>query len=260
MLPEPLRRITETPTFQMPRINSIIFGFGHRARSGKDTAVAEIVKQRGTKAVAHLPLEERIALGRSTGTIPGMYDVRAYSFARALKEEVTASALGAGGMKNLFNPEMEYYREDGAFVKLPEWVQYEEDAPMDDPLCPLGKQRTLLQWWGTEYRRSVNTDYWVQRLALIISKENPEIALISDMRFPNEKAFVETYGDSIRVDRPNLPPLSGAAGVHPSELALANVPDYEWSLILKNDSTLEDFQKKVVRVFDNLMESRRVAK
>ena len=28
-------------------IDSVIFGFGYRARSGKDTAVAEIIKQRG---------------------------------------------------------------------------------------------------------------------------------------------------------------------------------------------------------------------
>ena len=123
---------------------------------------------------------------------------------------------------------------------------------MDDPLCPLGKQRLLLQWWGTEFRRNVNPNYWVQRLAEIIAKEQPQFALISDLRFPNEKAFVEKYGFSIRVDRGSHVPLSGAAASHASELALADVPDWDWSAILKNDSTLEEFKTKAVKLFDTL--------
>jgi hypothetical protein len=238
MLPEPLRPKAKVE----PEIKSLILGFGHRARSGKDTAVATIVERRGSQYPGHLSSDYK----------GPFYDARAYSFARALKEEVTAAALNAGGMDRLCNPEMEFYQENGNFIKLPEWVVFEPDAPMDDPLCPLGKQRTLLQWWGTEFRRNVNPNYWVDRLAEIISKEQPQVALISDMRFPNEKEFVEKHGYSIRVDRNNLPSLSGSAGVHASELALADVPDWDWGAILKNYSTLEEFKAKAVKLFDSL--------
>lgn len=228
MLPDPIRRIIEKPAKPEPDIKSVIFGFGHRARSGKDTAVAAIVEQR---------LKEPYA------------DIRPYSFARALKEEVTAAALNCGGMDALWNPEMEFYQENGNFIKLPPWVTFDPQAPMDDPLCPLGKQRTLLQWWGTEFRRNVNPNYWVGKLGDIIAKEKPEYALISDMRFPNEKAFVEKYGHAIRVDRPGLEPLQVA---HISESALADVPDWNWDAILKNDGTLEEFKSKAVKLFDLL--------
>jgi hypothetical protein len=217
------------PTKNTPEVKAYVIGFGHRARSGKDTAAAFIVQERGEE-----------------------YGVKSYSFARALKEEVTAAALNAGGMRNLWNPSMWFYQENGNLIQLPDWVVFEEDAPVDD-LCPLGKQRTLLQWWGTEFRRSVNTNYWVDRLAETIAKENPRVALITDMRFPNEMDFVKQCGgDMVRVDRPSLPPLNGAAGAHPSELALANVPDWEWTAILKNDGTLEEFKVKTLKLFDTL--------
>jgi hypothetical protein len=225
-LPGPLR--PKKP--EEPVIQSIIFGFGHRARSGKDTAVAEIMKQCKPR-----------------------YDVRRYAFADELKREVTQAALSAGGMLNLWNRPTYFLQENESLIELPSWVCYEQNADMTDPLCPLGKQRTLLQWWGTEFRRNVNPNYWVTRLAKRIAEEKPEIALIADMRFQNEKAFVEKYGQSVRVDRADLPSLRGAAGVHPSELALADVPDWDWGLVLKNNSTLEDFLKKSVEAFDELM-------
>jgi hypothetical protein len=228
-LPKPIQNLMCPPPKPEPKIESVILGFGHRARSGKDTAVAEIVKQKSSQ-----------------------YDVRAYSFAMALKQEVNQSAEAAGGMARLFDP-MEFIQENGNAVVLPNWVVYDENAPMDDLLCPLGKQRLLLQWWGTEFRRAVNPDYWVGRLASIIEKERPQVALISDMRFPNEKEFVEKYGQSVRVDRADLPLLRGSAGVHPSELALADVPDWDWGIILKNNGTLEEFKQKSVEAFDELM-------
>ncbi len=50
-------------------IDSVIFGLGHRARHGKDSVAAEIVKQRSSQ-----------------------YDVRVYSFAAELKDEVNQAA------------------------------------------------------------------------------------------------------------------------------------------------------------------------
>ena len=77
-------------------IDSVIIGFGFRARSGKDTAVAEIIKQRGL-----LPETSTYNIFKNHQE---RYDIRRYAFADALKREVNAEAVKAGGMENLFRP------------------------------------------------------------------------------------------------------------------------------------------------------------
>jgi hypothetical protein len=117
---------------------------------------------------------------------------------------------------------------------------------MNDPMCPLGKQRSLLQFWGAEYRRAETPDYWVRKLANTIELEKPQIALISDLRFENEMQFVLQYGEAIRVDRDSLPPAT-----HISETALEDSTG--WSLILENNGSLEDFKVGAVVAFDELL-------
>jgi hypothetical protein len=230
-------------------VTDLIIGFGHRSRSGKDTAAAAIIEQRGLRPRC---LEPWDGISSRTGTV-GDYDIRRYGFGDELKREVTQAAISAGGMENLFGT-WEFYRADGAFVELPQWVLegYETNPDMSDPLCPLGKQRTLLQWWGTEYRRSVNQNYWVDKALKRIKEENPQIALITDVRFPNEFQCIKDLGEVVRIDRPSLPPLTKDA--HISERALADVPDEEWSRVIVNDGTLEEFNQKAVEAFDLFME------
>ena len=208
-------------------IDSVVLGFGFRARSGKDTAVAEIIKRRGLLTASSDPTGWDYEGER--------YDIRRYAFADALKREVNAAAIKAGGMKELI-----------ASGDFPAWVQYDPSAPMDDPLCPLGKQRPLLQFWGAEFRRAQDSDYWVRKLAQTIELEKPALALISDLRFPNEMQFVLEYGEAVRVDRDSLPPAT-----HISETALEDSTD--WSLVLENNGSLEDFLVGSVVAFDELL-------
>lgn len=209
-------------------IDSVVFAFGFRARSGKDTAVAEIIKQRGL--IKYLGIF-------SAPENQERYDIRRYAFADALKREVNAAAIKAGGMRELFS---------SLPFDAPEWVKYDPEAPMDDPMCPLGKQRPLLQFWGAEYRRAQSPDYWVRKLANTIELEKPQVALLSDLRFENEMQFALQYGEAVRVDRDSLPPAT-----HISETALEDSTD--WSLILENNGSLEDFKVGAVVAFDELM-------
>ncbi len=62
-----------------PVIHSIVIGFGHRQRHGKDAAAAAIIER----------CKE--------------YSIRRYAFADELKQEITKNALEAGGMHNLFD-------------------------------------------------------------------------------------------------------------------------------------------------------------
>jgi len=199
-----------------------VIGLGYRAGSGKDTAAAEIIAQR-------------------------RYDIRRYAFADALKREVNAEAIRAGGMLNLLTlASRRFVLCDGYYKDFPDWVVYDPYAPMDDPMCPLGKQRTLLQWWGAEYRRAQDPNYWVKRLAESIAKDNPKVALITDLRFPNEMQFVrEQDGYTVRVDRPDLPPAT-----HISETALEDSTD--WDYILDNSSSLEQLKEGSLALFDDI--------
>jgi hypothetical protein len=170
-----------------------------------------------------------------------------------LKQEVNQAALACGGMRKLFSQPQEYVQENGNFLSLPEHVVFDENAPMDDPECYLGKQRLFLQWYGQEFRRACNPQYWINKVAEKIAEDKPEIALIPDVRYPNEVSFVRNFGEVIKVNRPDLPPLQGAAGVHASELALANFND--WDDVIENDGTLEQLREKALFSFDMLLSS-----
>ena len=215
-------------------INSVVFAFGHRARSGKDTAANEIIKQRGLTTVDAV-------LDKTTER----YDIRKYGFADALKIEVTNLARKAGGMEKLFAPDY-CFPKKSYVVTLPEWVKYDPNPDMSDPLCPLGKQRALLQWYGSDYRRTDDDLYWIRQLEQTIELEKPQIAILSDLRFPNEMEWTLQYGEAVRVDRAGLPPST-----HLSETALEDSTD--WSIILENSGSLEDFKIGSVVVFDELL-------
>lgn len=222
-------------------IDSVVFGFGYRARSGKDTAVAEIIKQRGLTYSVD-------GLGLTLNTVD-RYDIRKYSFADALRKEVDGALARAGGAFSLLvaNRPTHFVQANENLIELPEWVVLDENPEFNEQY-PLGKQRPLLQWWGTEYRRSIDTDYWVRQLAQRIELEKPQIALITDMRFPNEMAFVKQYGETVLVQRDGLPPST-----HASETALADTSPEDWSIILENNGTLEEFKEGAVTAFDELM-------
>jgi hypothetical protein len=218
-----------------------IIGFGYRARSGKDTAAAEIIAKRGS-CNPYSATTNCLFCGGAH------YDIRRYAFADALKREVNQAAVEAGGMEMLFKPNY-CFPQQGYVVTLPEWVKYDPNPDMTDSMCHLGKQRLLLQWWGTEYRRAVQKDYWVNRLAEQINNDDPQVALITDVRFSNETQYVlANKGFTVRVDRPDLPPA-----IHQSETALEDATD--WSYVLDNSGSLEQLREGAVALFDDAMVS-----
>jgi len=170
---------------------TLLIAMGHKSRNGKDTACDYLMEKYGTK-----------------------YQFRKFSFAEALKREVAA----LGDLRAFC----------AAFG-----VPYDENPPLDDPFCPApyGKQRRLLQIFGTEYKRAADPDYWVKRTMERICTEASEIALLSDMRFLNEfRAVKEMGGITVRVERPNF--TSGAEG-HISETELDDAP-YDYTIRSQN--------------------------
>lgn len=205
---------------------TVVIGFGHKARRGKDTAVSAIIEKYGQQ-----------------------FDIRRYAFADALKTEVNEAAKSANGMLGLFTL-LPAIAKQQTGKPLPEWVTYDKDAPMDDPLCPLGKQRALLQWWGTEFRRDRDPYYWVKKLRSRIEAEQPQFALISDLRFMNEAIFIASmYGVSVRVERTGYSSIVTEA--HQSEHELDNF-NYD-CVIEAGDGDLEEVKKCANYVFEEVL-------
>ena len=110
--------------------------------------------------------------------------------------------------------------------------------------------RRILQWWGTEYRRAEDPDYWTKAWADMVERldlENIHI-LIDDVRFMNELNTISAEGGLIiKIERPGF----NGAGNHASETSLDAYTD--WNRVLSNDGTLEDLQRQIETVTDELL-------
>jgi len=109
--------------------------------------------------------------------------------------------------------------------------------------------RSLLQVWGTDFRRKLcGDDYWLKKMAGIIeqSTNHYDVLFITDCRFGNEAAFIKEMGGKIiRVERrvqvhnlTDLPDLDP----HSSE---TDLDDYDYDYVLNNDKTPDDLSKSV---------------
>lgn len=110
--------------------------------------------------------------------------------------------------------------------------------------------RRVLQWWGTEYRRTEDPDYWTKAWTKKVESfdlENIHI-LIDDVRFMNELDTVRAEnGLIIKIERPGF----NGAGNHASETSLDAYTD--WNRVVVNDGSLDDFQLDIENITDELL-------
>ena len=189
-------------------METIKIGFGYKARRGKDTACRAIVERFGA-----------------------LLDVKQYAVADTLRAEVNAAVFDRW-VQDFPNDD---WSVPNAMRHLCEWagVSYDPNAPASDDY-PYGKQRALYQWWGAEYRRAADPDYWVKKLAARIERERPTFAVISDIRFANE---FELCDYRIRMDRPGFEIEDGAHQI--SERQLDVMPASRWDAVISASTTLE---------------------
>lgn len=74
--------------------------------------------------------------------------------------------------------------------------------------------RQILQWWGTEYRRAQDADYWTTQAdnSIFVHQHAGHTRfVISDCRFENEARMVRMLEGSIwQVVRPGIAPVQGS--------------------------------------------------
>lgn len=187
------------------------------------------------------------------------YGFTKFSFSDALYEEV-AKAFG-------INKSVLYHREtketpliclkadrceDPVFqqLMLEQFYDYDPRTPADN-LFTECSPRQVLQWWGTEYRRKQDPDYWLKKAAqfveayLALAAEDPakpRSGLVNcSVRFPNERAFVESRsGEVWHVTRPNWDAnVQDSTKVHVAEQGLTAEPQDK---IVHNNGTVEQLR------------------
>jgi len=107
--------------------------------------------------------------------------------------------------------------------------------------------RRLLQWWGTEYRRAQDPDYWTKAWGRKVEQYNlpRSHVLVDDVRFMNELNVIRAHGGLIvKIERPGFL----GANTHSSETSLDGFT--AWDAIVVNDGTLEQFREKIEQLVD----------
>ena len=195
----------------------LIIGFGHKARQGKNTAAVVMLN------ASALDVRARI-----------------YAYADALRAEVKRAVNCAGGVEQLikrgwiFGNDCSGKYLDTFKVTLPAWVVPE-----------IGKPRTLLQWWGTDYRRAQDPDYWVKRMFETLDREQPDMALITDVRFRNEAdAIHKAGGYLVKVTRIGKPDVN--VPQHPSETNLDGYAGWDYEIKV---ATLAEMHQKSAAIY-----------
>lgn len=209
-----------TTSGQRAMSKPIVIAFGYEARSGKGECCSTIYN-------------------RHSCDRGGEFSILRVSFGQRLRDEVHEALFTTYNDGNLQN----------GMKALCQWagVSYDPD-PIFDELYPYGKQRALLQWWGTEYRRAQNPDYWLDFVDEQIRVSQPEIVLIDDLRFPNEFNWSAKRGATVNTNRLGARPLQNGVPGHTSESALVGYPfDY---FITARDGQLPWLRHQALSLFD----------
>ena len=116
---------------------------------------------------------------------------------------------------------------------------------------PLGHSisyRALLQWWGTEYRRKQNEDYWVEKL--FDNYDNDTHTVIDDVRRVNEAEMIRVCGGLlIRVNWPGAANSSD----HISETGLDTYPAFNLTITKPEDWTLDFCRSEYKSILANII-------
>lgn len=105
--------------------------------------------------------------------------------------------------------------------------------------------RQILQWWGTEYRRTQQPNYWVQRLQDKVHKlqtTGVSHIIVTDVRFADEAESIRAMNGQIwRIHRPNLA-VTGTG--HVSEVT---GKEFDPEATIYNNSTLDALRLQLLQ-------------
>lgn len=213
----------------------MLIGIAGKAASGKTTAAGYLQR----------------FLGEETLIVP---------MAMVLRDEVVEFLRTCGGDEHVplvygsQEEKVQLFRvaTDRARRACPRWDDFlaVNREIQDHPGMSAVTVRRLLQWWGTEYRRAKDPDYWTKAWGHKIEQyplDRMHI-LVDDVRFLNEVAVIRAHGGRIvKIERPGFL----GANNHSSETSL---DDYrEWDAVIRNDGSLEQLADRVAVLAEALL-------
>lgn len=177
--------------------------------------------------------------------------IRIYSFADGLKQLCIdimgltyAQCYGTNEDKNIFTeyrwkdmPDYQMYTKAKFDVKKGGFVITDATQQMT--------ARHVLQYIGTNIFRRMKGDIWAEACIRKIQKDSPNIALISDCRFPNEVEVIQRAGGKVIKLLRN--PIQNP-DPHPSEIALdeGNFDQSKFDSIFDNSEMSINEQNKAM--------------
>ncbi len=185
----------------------IVVAFCGAAGAGKDEAAGVLVE--------HFGFEKR-------------------SFAEALRREVRL-AFADGSYCDQAWHEMppcvrDAFQECEFAGHLDPWAK-----PTSEPM------RILLQLWGTEFRRTQDSEYWIKAAHATLPASGRFV--FTDARFPNEYQMIRALdGSMFRIEREGV-----TGNGHVSE---SHWPTFAHDGVLANNGTVEDFRAAVERLME----------
>jgi hypothetical protein len=173
-------------------------------------------------------------------------DIIAFAGAKGSGKDTAALALPlhtnvkfAGALKSMLEALLRYQG-----CPEPMIVRYIEGDLKASP-CPYLCGRTMrlaMQTLGTEWGRQTMADnFWLAAVENHIDNLELRRVVITDVRFPNEVAFVQAKGGRVlKVERPML---HGIIDNHASETGIATL---SCDGVIANDGTVEDLHERVL--------------
>ena len=216
----------------------MIIGFAGKAVSGKTTAARCLLEQPDLNIVI-LPMALR------------------------LREEVEnfIRQVGAEDRVPLVHGDQNdkvrvfYIEEKCALEQCEPWLNFvaENRDIQDQPGRSAVTVRRILQWWGTEYRRAQDPDYWTKAWEKKLQEYDltNTYVLVDDVRFVNELNIIKKYdGIFVKIERPGF----NGANNHSSENSLDHYND--WQFVIQNDGSLEQFKQQVKELMPSLFKAK----
>jgi phosphomevalonate kinase len=126
------------------------------------------------------------------------------------------------------------------FKALPSELLRQMNTPVEKD-----RYRLLMQWWGTEFRRQQDPDYWIKeferwRFSFIPTST---VILIPDVRFFNEIGYIRDQGGlMVKVTR-----LESQISDHISEQEWQVYSN--WDMVIENNGSLEELRVKVEELY-----------
>ena len=206
----------------------MIIGFAGKAASGKTTAAKFLLQQESLQ-------------------------IKVIPMATMLREEVVQFLQQAGAdeyVPLVFGDQKDkvtvfYIDESKALASCEKWADFATaHAEIQDRKgFSAVSVRRILQWWGTEYRRAQDPDYWTkawERKLATVDLQSTHV-LVDDVRFINELKVIKKHGGVfVRVVRPGF----DGANNHSSENSLDGYQG--WDLVIDNNGSLDEFKQKIV--------------